>query len=265
VKHHVFCFRIIRVSLLALTLAIPGWCGSTINSYSGDIGFISAPPSSLVPGAVESDLKALLFMEQSDTLFASAITVDATRAGIYNTKASLTPGTIAAGTIMSDFYLHADPITSGTSFTGAVTFNSNILGVIATGPGLFATDAFLGADDIVYRSSKGTRGGFELSATQDQFAISSDLRTLTFSVKTWGLTDDLRILTQGSLPSTTGAVTPVPEPGALNLFALGLGFIAIGARRNGSTRAGVQRETQKRYRVAVRCRSLSGLRTTYSA
>jgi hypothetical protein len=119
-----------RILLLALTLSVPAWCGSTVSSYSGNIGFINTPPSSLMPGAVENNLKALLFMEDTDLTFASAITVDATAPGVYQSKASLTPGSIAAGTPISDAYIHADPVTSGTTFTGSVTFNSNILGLI---------------------------------------------------------------------------------------------------------------------------------------
>jgi hypothetical protein len=124
---HVFKYTVrvksykIVIALLALTLAAPAWCGSTVSSYSGNIGFIDTHPSSLVPGAVENNLKALLFMEDSDLSFASAITVDTTAPGVYKSKASLTPGSIAAGRLVSAAYIHADPVTSGTTFTGSVT------------------------------------------------------------------------------------------------------------------------------------------------
>ncbi|HEY4085464.1 MAG TPA: PEP-CTERM sorting domain-containing protein [Bryobacteraceae bacterium] len=222
------------IALLALILSVPAWAGSTVSSYSGDIGFINTPPSSLVPGAVENDLKALLFMEDSDLSFASAITVNATAPGLYQSKASLTPGSIAAGTRISDTYIHADPVTSGTIFTGSVTFNTDILGLIVTTNDLFASDSFLGVTGTNYGGSTTPRG-LELSPTQDYFSISSNLRTLTFTLKTWAYTDDIRVITAGNFASTFGASSaaqsPVPEPGTIALIGLGLGLIAVGARR----------------------------------
>ncbi len=222
-----------RIALLAAALAIPAWCGSTVTSYSGDIGFINTPPSSLVPGAVENNLKALLFMEDTDLSFARAITVDATAPGLYQSKASLTPGSIAAGTPVSDTYIHADPVTSGTIFTGSVTFNSDILGLIVTSSDLFAGDAFLGVAGTNYGPLNPR--GLELSPLQDYFSISANLRTLTFTLKTWAYTDDIRVITAGSFPGTTGALSaaqsPVPEPGTIALIGLGLVFVAAGSRR----------------------------------
>jgi len=219
-----------HIALLALTLSVPAWGGSTVTSYSGNIGFINTPPSSLVPGAIENNLKALLFMEDSDLSFASAITVDATAPGVYKSKASLTPGSIAAGTLVSGAYIHADPVTSGTTFTGSVTFNTDILGLIVTTNDLFASDSLLGVPGTNYGSSTTPRG-LELSPTQDYFSISANLRTLTFTLKTWGYTDDIRILTAGTFAGTTGAQSPVPEPGTLALIGLGMSLIAVGARR----------------------------------
>jgi hypothetical protein len=219
--------------LLAVTLSLPAWCGSTVSSYTGDIGFINTPPSSLVPGAVENNLQALLFMEDTDLSFASAITVDATAPGSYSSKASLTPGSIAAGAFVSDTYIHADPITSGTIFNGSVTFNSDILGVIVTTNSLFATDALLGLTATDYGHAPSPRG-LELSPLQDYFSISADLRTLNFTMRTWPYTDDVRVITAAAFPDSTGAQHPpsaAPEPGTLILIGLGLGFIAIGVRR----------------------------------
>jgi hypothetical protein len=222
------------VALLALTLAIPAWGASTVTSYSGDIGFVTTPPSSLVPGASENNLKALLFMEDTNLSFASAITVDATAPGLYKSKASLTPGSIAAGTPLSDTYIHADPVTSGTTFTGSVTFNTDILGLIVTTNDLFATDSLLGVHGTNYGPSTNPRG-LELSPSQDYFSISANLRTLTFTLKTWDYTDDIRVITAGNFASTSSALSaaqsPVPEPGAIALIGLGLGLIAVGARR----------------------------------
>ncbi|HVW11557.1 MAG TPA: PEP-CTERM sorting domain-containing protein [Bryobacteraceae bacterium] len=227
--------HILILTVAAFAITAPAWGGSTVSSYSGDVGFINTPPDSLVPGADENDLKALLFMEDTNLVFASAITVDATAPGLYQSKASLTPGSIAAGTLISDTYLHADPVTSGTTFTGSVTFSSDILGVIATSSDLVATDPLLGVSGTTYGSIHDAPG-LELSPSQDYFSISPDLRTLTFSVKTWNFTDDLRVITAGSLTATAGAQSAVPEPGTIPLIALGLGLIAIGVRRHRSTR-----------------------------
>jgi hypothetical protein len=232
VKHHTSSGRLVALAVLAAAIALPAWSGSTVSSYSGDIGFINIPPSSLVPGAVENNLKALLFIEETDLVFASAITYNANAAGLYSSRTSLTPGRIAAGTPVSSTYIHADPVTSGTTFTGSVTFSSDILGVVAIGNDLFRSDDMLGLDGTNYGNA-GPRG-LELSLSQDYFSISSDLRTLNFHLKTWGFTDDIRVLTAGAIMGTTGAQpspNTVPEPGTVVLLAFGLGFVAIGARR----------------------------------
>lgn len=229
---------IARALIALFAVALPGWCGSTVTSYSGDIGFTNTPPSSLVPGAIENNLKALLFIEDTDLVFASAITVDATAAGIYKSKTSLTRGSIAAGTLVSSTYLHADPVTSGTTFSGSITFTNDILGVVALAADLSKSDALLGIGGTNYGIS-GTRG-FELNPLQDYFSISSDLRTLNFTAKTWGYTDDLRVITAGTVTGTTGAQPApgtVPEPGTVALVGLGLSAVALSAhRRRQSTR-----------------------------
>jgi hypothetical protein len=238
VKHSKTLLSVARLAVPLLAVALPGWCGSTVASYSGNIGFVNTPPSSLVPGAVENNLKALLFIEDTDLVFASAITVDATTPGLYKTKTSLTPGSIAAGTRVSSTYLHADPVTSGTTFSGSITFTNDILGVVALAADLSKSDTFLGVSGTNYGTSV-TRG-FEVNPLQDYFSISSDLRTLNFTAKTWGYTDDLRIITAGTITGTTGAQPApgtVPEPGTLALIGLGLSAVAVSAhRRRQSTR-----------------------------
>lgn len=221
-----------RLAVLSLTLSLPGWSGSTVSSYSGDIGFIDHPPSSLVPGAVENNLRSFLFIEDDNLVFSSAITYNANAAGLYRSQSSLTPGSIAAGTPVSNTCIHADPVTPGTVFSGAVTFTSDILGVITASNDLFKSDALLGSGGTNYGTS-GPRG-LELNPAQDYFSISSDLRTLSFNLRTWGFTDDIRVLTAGTVTGTTGAQpapSAVPEPGTIVMLGLGLGTVAIGARR----------------------------------
>jgi hypothetical protein len=80
---------------------------------------------------------------------------------------------------------------------------------------------------VIYAESDGARG-FELTPGQDQFSISSDLMTLSFTTMTWGNVDDLRILTAGESLSNlgTGAQSSAPEPGTFLL--LGLALVGVG-------------------------------------
>jgi hypothetical protein len=106
-------------------------------------------------------------------------------------------------------------------FSGSITFSSPILGVEATSSGLSATDGVFANPSVVYAESDGGRG-FELTPGQDQFSVSSDLLTLSFTATTWANVDDLRIITAAAQTLTTGAQASAPEPGTFLLLGLAL-------------------------------------------
>lgn len=187
-------------------------------STTGDATVVS-PPSSVKTG---TGAESIVFAEQTVVL-SSALAVDASKPGSYGDfgLGSLTPGTIATGTDVSSFYLHSwdSTDTSGTVYSGSITFSTAILGVEALDASLVATNSILGVPTTTYFSTVSAQG-FEVGSQIDQFTISGD--TLTYTDETFGAPDDLRIL--------TAAPTPTPEPSSLLLLGTAL-FALVGAAR----------------------------------
>jgi hypothetical protein len=195
-------------------------------------------PSSLLPGVFENDLAAEVYLESSNMILTQNVSVDATSYGFYNLVSQLTPGVIAAGTLVSDVMLvQSDPVTDiGTEFIGSVTFNSNILGVIVKSATLTATDAIFGVSGVVYPGTDTVRG---MELGQDAFSISQDMRTLSFDLNTFANLDEIRIITAGVTNNAT--VNPnlaaVPEPGTAGLLALGFAGILLAGIKAGARRS----------------------------
>jgi len=207
-------------SLLALTSVQAG-----IVSVSG-AAFQVAAPGSVVPNAgLESFTQAAVFDEQQNVTLVQAAAVDATTTGLFDALADLTPGAIAIGTLISSYYLHADPVgSSGVAYTyiGSITFDTDILGIAAQNAQLLSTQ-FLGAAGTTYPGA-GTVNGLDFPDGTDSFTISADRRTLDFRLVAWAGSDTLRVITAGQA---------VPEPGALGLVFAGLGALALARRRPG--------------------------------
>ena len=204
---------ILATTSLCLFL-LPGIVKADTVSVSGQATLVS-PPSS-VEG--QSGSISLVFVEESVVL-ASAIAVNASAPGTYASLASLTGGTIAAGTDVTSYYLHSlGPNQGGNVFAGSITFSTPILGVEALVPGLLATNSVLGVPSTAYFSSNQAQG-FELGTQIDSFTISPDGRTLTYTNETFGFPDDLRIITAAA------TATPIPEPSSAEL--LGIGMVCV--------------------------------------
>jgi sugar lactone lactonase YvrE len=180
---------------------------------------ITPPPSVQLDG-LESNQSAFFFAERVSFVLPSAIAVDASSPGTYNSFGSLTPGIIPAGTVVDSFFLHADPFdpNNGVFYSGSLSFDNPILGVIALSGGLDQTDAILGAPGTLYPipGSEPARG-FELGSP-DMFVISADRKTLTFSNAAAGADDQLRIVTAASppLPVAPGTSTTFTSPNVIN-------------------------------------------------
>lgn len=194
-------------------------------------------PNSLLPGVFESDLSAEVYLESSNMILTQNVSVDATSYGTYNLFSQLTPGAIAAGTLVSDVMVQADPVQkTGTEFIGSLTFSSDILGVIVKSAMLTASDAIFGVSGVSYPGADGARG-LELNG-QDDFSISQDMHTLTFDLGTYTNIDEIRIITAGVTNTTANSgQEAVPEPGTVSLLALGFGGICLACFRAAGRRS----------------------------
>jgi hypothetical protein len=200
-------------------MAICLWGGPAaagIVGTTGQVDVLSSPPASLKPGHLQSNSHVFAFTEQTDLTLSTAVKVDITTPGTYETDNSLTPGTINAGTAVESYFLHADPRNNDTMFDGSVTFSTPILGVMVLSATLSASDAQLGATGTVYDTDDSGRG-LELTTGQDYVTLSSNLETLTFHFFTHANLDEVRIL------------TAVPEPSSLILAGCGVVVLAFAA------------------------------------
>jgi hypothetical protein len=209
----------LRPALIWIGAAVASclWAGPAtagIIGTTGQVDLLSSPPASVKRGQLQSNTDVFAFTEQTDLTLSTAVKVDITSAGTYKTDASLTPGTISAGTEVESYFLHADPQNNDSKFDGSVTFSTPILGVIVLSATLSASDAQLGALGTVY--PKGDTGrGLELTSGQDFVTLSSNLETLTFHFFTHDNVDQVRIL------------TAVPEPSTFVLAGCGLVVLAV--------------------------------------
>jgi hypothetical protein len=182
-----------------------------------------AAPGSTLEGDLEDNTLIRLFAESTVTL-ASALTVDVTAPGIYQNGSApiAASGSIAAGTKVDSYFIHFDPANGTQTGTGSVTFDTDILGVLVYTSTLAAgSDGLLGAPGTLYVT--GANRGLEFGPSEDVVTLSSDLRTLTLSLREQSSrVDQLRVVvaSPGSL---------IPEPDTALLF--GGGLLALAALR----------------------------------
>ena len=194
-------------TLAALTMLVclaiaTGPTFASIASTGGAVIEVS-PQESVKAGETESDTQIIVFAEQQYTELSSDLAVDIVDAGTYTgPAATLTPGTISAGTFVNSYLLHFDPVTGKTSLSGSVTFEEPILGLIVLNEEPYYTlnnSDDLGASGTTYPTRFERR--MELIAPnptnpQDQVIFSADRKTITVTVLTsarWQ--DQVRIIT----------------------------------------------------------------------
>lgn len=211
--------------LLSIFLCSAPMAEAGIMSLFGDVAEIPVPPSAVL-GALEDDELAKIFLERAGVVLGSDVSADVTSPGVVDEAIDLTPGTIAAGSLVDSYLLHFDPESvSGTS-TGSITFDRDILGILVVTSSLDATDAGLGALATTYQLDdfRGIEGpGFDTFGVDvnDVVSFLPDLRTVRFDFATTTRIDEIRV------------VTEAPEPSTAALFVLALAALHRRHRRSG--------------------------------
>ncbi len=213
---------------IAFVLGFAFVCALTANatliSSTGQVSVVAPPPDVRVNIGDESNSTAFFFTEQQDFVLPSAVNVNITVPGLYSTTGSLTPGTIASGTLIDSYYVHADPVGATTNvrvYNGSLKFSTDVLGVIVTSAQLSATNALLGHPGTLYSASN---QGLEFSS-QDSVNLAGDRRTLSLHLVASNAADDIRIITAGSVL--------IPEPATWVLVASCGAFLLVRRRRAG--------------------------------
>ena len=161
-------------------------------TVGGSVAQISGPTDVRI-GALSSDTNTRLFNESLGVTLSSALTVDFNAPGNYSTPPTGTLPVIAAGTAVNSYYLVADAVNPPRTYTGTITFERDVLGVIVLNTGFAASNTVLGRPGTLYAS---TGIEYELGPLQqDNFSLSADRRTITFLVQTLTAADNMRIIT----------------------------------------------------------------------
>jgi hypothetical protein len=147
-------------------------------STTGQLAY-SAPPTSVQPGAWESDTAARMFGERSNIVLSAPVTV----AG----------KTIPAGTKVNSYYVHADPVGNANIahlFTGSASFGDKILAVATTTADLQATTPLLGSPAVTYSTSADQ--GLEYD---DTASTGSTVGKVNLALNAYNTSDAVRIIT----------------------------------------------------------------------
>lgn len=194
--------RTLHVWVVILTMAAPA--SADIILTLGDVAVLSSPPASVEEGALESDFELFAFGERQNVLLPFDLRVNLRLPGLYISRDDLPfpVPVVPAGTVVNSFLLHADPATRGIRYGGAVTFGSDVLGVILGGL-LLAESDFLGLPGTSFPlDPSGSGRGLALSG-QDALALSPDARMVLFEFRTGQAIDQVRVIT---------AARAIPEP-----------------------------------------------------
>lgn len=189
---------------LLMILAVSNAAAAVVNP-TYPVRVIDPPPTSVVPGAVESNEFINVFAERTQFVLPDTIAVDFTAPGTYDASTDLpaTSPTVAAGTPVNSYYIFTDQVGIGSSklFKATITFDEPVIGVMVNGTTLANSQSVLGASGTAYPSNG---GGLELSgcgdnAGQDCVTFFSP-STVSIKFTTWNVTDSIRVITQSFIP-----------------------------------------------------------------
>ena len=220
---------------------------SAVVNTTGNVVLID-PPASVVLSRFEDNTNVQLFVEKSGFRLPASVTVDVTAAGIVDAASDLTPGQIAAHSLVDSYLLHADPVGYGNpvvTYQGTVTFDSPILGAMVRAVSLSSSDHMLGSATTNYIPPTVFRGfegpGFPATAAvvSDTLDLSADFRTLSFLFHTTSQYDQIRVITAavpeasamhaavGRSDVESGVNAAVPEPPGMLAAVMAATFFGI--------------------------------------
>lgn len=170
-----------------------------------------AAPASVAKNALVDDM-AYLFTEKTNFTTLAPVTMDVVAPGTYTADPGNTP--LAANSVIDSYFLHFDVVaTALNSTSGSVTFNTEVIGIIANDVRLANSHGQLGAAVTTYWAA-GSLNGIWDSNPLDSITLSADRRTVRFAWSVGNAIDSVRIITAAS--------ATVPEPATLGLVSLAL-------------------------------------------
>jgi|GEM_PF-4794571 len=223
-----------RIYLITLITFLLQFSSATAMTVSGDILLLSAAPADAGTGNLVSGKHAFAWAEQSNISLTAPLSVDVipfqnNAAGTYNSgKRSIRSswsGTLAPGSFDS-FIVHADTSGKKTIFTGSITFDTDIAGLLFRQKKLVMTDVLLGAVGTTY-AGLGEKRGFSLRGSKNWFNILPDQRTLEFQTVARKNINEIRVLTISQAQTTA-----VPLPASIWMFGSALCLLTWIKRRS---------------------------------
>jgi hypothetical protein len=199
--------------------------GSAILENKGgevvDLEILDPPPSRVEFNAIES-LNVLAFNEKQNVILPKDVLADD---GFDFSKDSTSPNVlIPTGTLVSSHFIFFNPPTANRRirWSGQVTFDQDILGIVVRRNAHKDTTGILGLEDTTYN----LRGrGLDLVTNFDflEDIVSFEDNVLSFSITTSNTgIDPMRVITAAS-PATQA----VPEPLTILGTGTALGFIPL--------------------------------------
>ncbi len=187
-----------QIVILAVAIA-PFCCGPAAADIVGTGGaatLLAAPPPSVVPGALQSNVTMFAFNEQQNIVLPAAVLADITALpGAVPGPGAVSPGPIAAGTAVDVHLVHFDQLGPGvTSLTGIVVFAEEIIGIIVRDGSLDLSDPLGTAG--AYPTGVPRRGVDWDILPHEFINVLPDLRTLEVTLTTSNVIDQVRVITK---------------------------------------------------------------------
>lgn len=191
----------------ALVIAV-GTAMGDILGISGNIVVIDPPPS-VVNGVLEDDDFAKIFIERNEFAIGQEIFVDVSEPGtvaptepdVYP-PGSLSPSDVPPGTLVESVYVHADPASSQSSYSGRIDFDREVIGIIIRTQTLLDTDGVVGAPGTTYGPERRLGGS-------DSVTITGGRTSILFSFQTSTGIDQIRVLVSADPPCNAADLSPI--------------------------------------------------------